>query len=113
MADPNATLNSDTPTRSNVNPLCYKTGRQKRRPDMIFDSTTSLQNAVAKAANVRESLIDDLIYTAVFSGDEAVKAEARKQIHLLARKNGAISTTIFPLYDAIGRGELKPTFTVP
>ncbi len=80
---------------------------------MIYDNLNSLQNAVSKTANVRESLIDDLVYTAVFSADANTKAESRKQIHLLARKNGAISTTIFPLYDAIGRGDLKPTFTVP
>src|SRR5438067_13577579 len=57
--------------------------------------------------------IDDLIYTAVFSDDAAAKSEARKQIHLRARQAGAIASSIFPLYDAIGRGELRPTFTVP
>ncbi|HEX3583287.1 MAG TPA: class II fructose-bisphosphate aldolase [Thermoanaerobaculia bacterium] len=57
--------------------------------------------------------IDDLVHTAVFSNDAAAKAEARKQIHLRARQAGAVPSSIFPLYDAIGRGELKPTFTVP
>ena len=57
--------------------------------------------------------IDDLVYTAVFSDDGAAKAEARKQIHMRARQAGAIPSSIFPLYDAIGRGELRPTFTVP
>jgi fructose/tagatose bisphosphate aldolase len=57
--------------------------------------------------------IDDLVYTAVFSGDSAAKAEARKQIHLRARQAGAIASSIFPFYDAIGRGELRPPFTVP
>lgn len=70
---------------------------------MIHENVSALQNAS----------IDDLVHTAVFSGDAATKAEARKQIHLRARQQGAISTSIFPLYDAIGRGELKPTFTVP
>ena len=56
--------------------------------------------------------IDDLVHTAVFSND-ASKAEARKQIHLRARQAGAVPSSIFPLYDAIGRGELKPSFTVP
>lgn len=55
--------------------------------------------------------IDDLVYTAVFSTDGAAKAEARKQIHLRARQAGAIASSIFPLYDAIGRGELRPRFT--
>jgi hypothetical protein len=57
--------------------------------------------------------IDDLVRTAVFSSDAAAKADARKEIHLRARQAGAVPSSIFPLYDAIGRGELKPTFTVP
>src|SRR5689334_7243246 len=57
--------------------------------------------------------IDDLVYTSAFSGDDEAKAEARKQIHMRARQAGAIASTIFPLYDAIGRGELRPKFTVP
>ncbi|HEV8436164.1 MAG TPA: class II fructose-bisphosphate aldolase [Thermoanaerobaculia bacterium] len=57
--------------------------------------------------------IDDLVHTAVFSDDAAVKADARKQIHLRARQAGAVPSSIFPLYDAIGRGELTPSFTVP
>ncbi|MGZ7041547.1 MAG: class II fructose-bisphosphate aldolase [Thermoanaerobaculia bacterium] len=81
---------------------------------MIHESRSTLENAIAKAgADLRTSLIDDLVYTAVFSGDAATKAEARRQIHLLARRAGAISSSIFPLYDAIGRGDLNPTFTVP
>src|SRR4051812_11316523 len=81
---------------------------------MFHESRKSLDSAVAKAgSDVRSSLIDDLVYTAVFSGDATTKAEARKQIHLAARKHGAISSSIFPLYDAIGRGELDPKFTVP
>jgi len=81
---------------------------------MIHESRKSLEGAIAKAgSDIQTSLIDDLIYTAVFSGDADTKAEARKQIHMAARKHGAISSSIFPLYDAIGRGELDPTFTVP
>src|SRR5436853_1958643 len=57
--------------------------------------------------------IDDLVYTAVFSPDSAAKAEARKQIHLRARQAGAVASSIFPLYDAIGHGVLHPAFTVP
>ncbi len=56
--------------------------------------------------------IDDLVYTAVF-GDASAKAQARKDIHTRARQSGAVSSSIFPLYKAIGRGELSPRFTVP
>jgi fructose/tagatose bisphosphate aldolase len=57
--------------------------------------------------------IDDLAYTAVFAGNAEVKAEARKQIHLRARKSGAVPSSILPLYRAIGRGEVARRFTVP
>ena len=69
---------------------------------MIHKDVRSLSNAS----------IDDLAYTAVF-GNADVKAEARKQIHMRARQSGAVSTSIFPLYKAIGRGEVSRKFTVP
>ncbi len=56
--------------------------------------------------------IDKLVHTAVF-GDGGAKAEARKTIHLEARKRGAVSSSIYPLYMAIGRGEVPRRFTVP
>jgi fructose/tagatose bisphosphate aldolase len=56
--------------------------------------------------------VDKLIRDAVF-GDDATKATARKEIHMRARRSGAISSSIYPLYRAIGRGELDPKFTVP
>ncbi|HSP13490.1 MAG TPA: class II fructose-bisphosphate aldolase [Thermoanaerobaculia bacterium] len=56
--------------------------------------------------------VDQLAYTAVF-GDENAKSEARKQIHLRARKSGAVSSSIYPLYMAFGRNEIKKRFTVP
>src|SRR5438874_4829929 len=56
--------------------------------------------------------IDSVVRDAVF-GDANVKASARKQIHVEARKRGAASATIFPLYAAIGRGEVQRRFTVP
>jgi fructose/tagatose bisphosphate aldolase len=56
--------------------------------------------------------IDTLVHTAVF-GDGAAKADARREIHLRARQGGAISSSIYPLYSAIGRGEVKRQFTVP
>src|ERR1041385_7028180 len=57
--------------------------------------------------------IDDLIHTAVFSSDAAAKSDARRQIHLQARHSGAISSSIYPLYMAMARGEVDQRFTVP
>ena len=56
--------------------------------------------------------IDQLVHTAVF-GDGDAKAEARKAIHLEARRRGAVSSSIFPLYMAFGRNEIERAFTVP
>jgi fructose/tagatose bisphosphate aldolase len=56
--------------------------------------------------------IDTVVRDAVF-GDANGKASARKEIHVEARKRGAASATIFPLYAAIGRGEVQRRFTVP
>jgi fructose/tagatose bisphosphate aldolase len=56
--------------------------------------------------------IDQLVRDAVF-GDGDAKSKARKEIHLEARKRGAVSSSIFPLYSAIGRGEVTRRFTVP
>jgi fructose/tagatose bisphosphate aldolase len=62
---------------------------------------------------LRTASIDDLIYTAVFSEDAAAKAEARKLIHLRARQSGAVPSSILPLYQALGRGDVTRKFTVP
>ena len=56
--------------------------------------------------------IDKLAFTAVF-GDERAKSDARREIHLRARKSGALSSSIYPLYSAIGRNEVRRGFTVP
>src|SRR5260221_9998880 len=60
--------------------------------------------------------IDALVRTAVF-GNDAAKADARKQIHTEARRRGAASSSIYDLYMAIGRGgELPltaPAFNIP
>ncbi len=55
---------------------------------------------------------DQIAYKAVFGEGEA-KAGARRTIHLEARARGAVSSSIFPLYMAIGRGEVSRRFTVP
>src|SRR5688572_31046114 len=60
----------------------------------------------------QRSSIDQLAHTAVF-GDEGKKADARRQIHLRARQNGAVSSSIYPLYQALGSNEIAQKFTVP
>ena len=56
--------------------------------------------------------VDQLVREAVF-GDGNAKAAARKEIHLTARKRGTVSSSIYPLYMAIARGDVRQLFTVP
>jgi fructose/tagatose bisphosphate aldolase len=55
--------------------------------------------------------IDRIVHLAVF-GEGIAKAEARKTIHLEARRRGAVPSSVYPFYMAIGRGETR-RFTVP
>ena len=95
---------------------------------MIHTSLKSLEDALNRAGvntkkgtlpeSDRKALtsgsgVDDLIYTAVFSSDDGTKKRARALIHQLARRAGAVSMSIQPLYEAIGRGEVTQKFTVP
>lgn len=61
---------------------------------------------------LKSELIDDLIYTAVFSPDPATAGAACWLIRRTAAALGIISSSIQPLYEAMGRGEVKG-FTVP
>jgi fructose/tagatose bisphosphate aldolase len=63
-------------------------------------------------AKLKTELIDDLIYTAVFSSDQATQEAARWLIRRAGVALGIISASIQSLYEAMGRGELKG-FTVP
>jgi fructose/tagatose bisphosphate aldolase len=56
--------------------------------------------------------VDQLVHTAVF-GDGDAKASARRTIHMEARRRGAVSSSIYPLYMAFGRNEIERRFTVP
>src|SRR3989338_6818472 len=57
--------------------------------------------------------IDNLIYSALFSEKPDDKAKARLEIRSLAKKNGIVPSSIYPLYTAIGKKEIEPLFTVP
>ncbi len=63
-------------------------------------------------AKLRDELIDDLIYTVVFSPDQTTQDAACWLIRRTAAALGILSTSIQPLYEAMGRGEVKG-FTVP
>ena len=61
---------------------------------------------------LRASLIDDLIFTAVFSSHDYTKKAARWLIRRAGAALGILSGSIMPLYEAMGRKEVSG-FTVP
>jgi len=63
-------------------------------------------------AGFREKLIDDLVYTAVFSPDPALQEAASYLIRRAAPGLGIIPASIQSLYEAMGRKEATG-FTVP
>ncbi|MCX5849164.1 MAG: class II fructose-bisphosphate aldolase [Deltaproteobacteria bacterium] len=92
---------------------------------MIYRDKNELQNECAKIieldgndvrildeAKLKSGFIDDLIYTAVFSPDQATQETARWLIRRAGVALGIMSASIQPLYEAMGREELKG-FTVP
>jgi fructose/tagatose bisphosphate aldolase len=92
---------------------------------MVYISVDSLKRGISGILQVegdnvrvlneeklRTSLIDDLVYTAVLSPDEGVKESARWIIRRAGAALGIIPSSIQPLYEAMGRGEVSG-FTVP
>ncbi len=61
---------------------------------------------------LREEVVDDLIYTAVFSKDYNLKEEVKYIIREIANEYGAVPSSIHDLYMAMGKGETK-NFTTP
>jgi len=69
--------------------------------------------AILNEAELRNTLIDSLILTAVFTGDEAVRKEARMLIRKIAKAYGAVSSSIKNIYFGIGEGKIPTNYTVP
>ncbi|MBN2515080.1 MAG: class II fructose-bisphosphate aldolase [Deltaproteobacteria bacterium] len=67
---------------------------------------------VLNESKLRNTLIDDLIYTAVFCSDSDTKEAARWLIRRAGVSLGIISSSIQALYEAMGRKEVVG-FTVP
>lgn len=67
---------------------------------------------VLDESKLRNTLIDDLVYTAVFCSDSGTKEAARWLIRRAGVSLGIISSSIQSLYEAMGRKEVVG-FTVP
>lgn len=95
------------------------------RNSMIFQSIPQIDEQLASVvtlsdeevvmkdeSKLREFGIDYLIYSAVLSDDAQVRHLCRVYIRKLAKKMGVFSASIYPLYKAIGEGNVHG-FTVP
>ena len=92
---------------------------------MIYENKNQLKKGCARILEVdgsdirilneeklKDKLIDDLIYTVVFSPDRSIQIAAGWLIRRSAAALGIMSASIQPLYEAMGKGEAKG-FTVP
>lgn len=92
---------------------------------MIFQNNDELQNNLAEVVvlndkeieikdkdKLLEFGIDHLIYTAILSDDAQTRHLAKVYIRKLAVEFNVFPASIYPLYEAMGKGEVKD-FTVP
>jgi fructose/tagatose bisphosphate aldolase len=68
--------------------------------------------AVTDKETLRGVFIDDLVWTAVFAADDALRDAARWLIRGFAMATGNVSSSIHDLYMAYGQGKTR-SFTVP
>ncbi|GHO59515.1 hypothetical protein [Ktedonobacter robiniae] len=62
---------------------------------------------------LRNTGIDDLIFTAVFASDSDLKTRARAAVRQIAENQGIYSASLHSYYLAIGSGEVLTSATVP
>lgn len=92
---------------------------------MVLKDSEQLKNAIKGILEIdresvrvvdepgfRAQLLEDLLYTAVFSPDLKAKQAARWLIRRAGAALGIIPASIYPLYEAMGKGEAGG-FTVP
>src|SRR5258708_29039920 len=76
---------------------------------LVIDST---QITILDISALQEIVIDKLIYTAVFTRDNALKKKSRDIIGHIAEAKGIYSCSIHRLYKAFGEEKIKG-FTIP
>jgi fructose/tagatose bisphosphate aldolase len=92
--------------------MIYKNNEQLKKKYARILQLDGTDIRILDEEKLKAELIDDMIYTAVFSPDKATQESACWLIRRSAAALGIISTSIQPLYEAMGRGDVKG-FTVP
>jgi len=67
---------------------------------------------VSDETRLRETLIDNLVYSAVFSPDNEAQSCSRWLIRRAGARLGCVASSIQSLYEAMGKGAVSG-FTVP
>ncbi len=67
---------------------------------------------ISDEKRLRDTLIDDLVYSAIFSPDSEVKSSARWLIRRAGARLGCMASSIQALYESMGSGAVSG-FTVP
>src|SRR6266702_975902 len=75
--------------------------------------TENQELTILNPQKLRETIIDQLIYTALFSPDDEAKITAKQLIKKSANKLNVFSRSIRELYLFIGKGDVQKVFTVP
>ena len=91
--------------------ICENTDMLKKALDGVL-AAGERDVRIVDEKRLRETLIDDLIRTAVFAPEEGTRAAARWLIRRTAAAAGISVSSIQGLYEAMGRGEVSG-FTVP
>lgn len=92
----------------------------------MYTSTNELQQAIDSVfrldgntphitdeQKLRETIIDPLVFTAVFASQPELKTLARSAIRQLAAGSGVYTSSIYNYYMAIGAENITPASTVP
>ncbi|MEA2015021.1 MAG: class II fructose-bisphosphate aldolase [Thermodesulfobacteriota bacterium] len=92
--------------------MIYQTIDQLKRNIINVLTIDKGDVVVLNERHLKDDLIDDLIYSAIFSPDDEVKLSARWLIRRAGARMGCMLFSIQPLYDAMGNDRVSG-FTVP
>jgi len=92
--------------------MIYQTIDQLKRSIAGVLTIDEANIGISDEKRLRDTLIDDLVYSAVFSADSEVQSSARWLIRRAAARLGCMACSIQTLYEAMGRGTVSG-FTVP
>ncbi|MBN2539841.1 MAG: aldolase, partial [Deltaproteobacteria bacterium] len=92
--------------------MIYRTVDQLKQNSIDVLTIDKGDIVISDEGRLRDVLIDDLVYSAIFSPDSEVRASARWLIRRAGARLGCMAFSIQSLYDAMGSKTVSG-FTVP